>query len=576
MTLRIPIGIDDFRELREQRLEYVDKSHFLREIIDSPGVKVALLPRPRRFGKSLNLSMLRYFFEKRDEDLWHLFEGLSIARAGAEYRAHFRRYPVVFLSFRAVKAPRFEDCRSALIERVISLYDEHRHILRSDALSEVDRRRYKQIVGGTASPALYGESLFYLTDMLHRVTGERVVVLIDEYDAPIHAGWAHGYYAEIVDFFRGFFEAGLKDNTHLHKGILTGILRVAKESVFSGLNNLRTYSILEEELSTCFGFTEPEVVALLGRAGVPELLDSVRAYYDGYLFGGVAIYNPWSILHFVASTTKQLVPYWLTTSANELVKSLLDHHAFAVHEDMEALLAGGSIEKRIDENVVFPELRESESALWSLLALSGYLRAEPGPVIAGQPRPPARLSIPNQEVMEVYRSTFQSWLEQGLRSHGGATDALLDALLRGDAKRLENQLQHLATHLVSYHDAGGTGADPERFYHGVILGLLANLEPEYEVRSNRESGSGRPDVWVKPRRAGKPGVVLELKVAEPGEKALTKAVRAGIAQIRKSDYEAELRASGAAPVHALSVAFDGKRVKVGAAEPGQRKVKGGR
>ena len=560
MMLRVPIGIDDFRELREQRLEYVDKSHLVQELIDRPGAKVVLLPRPRRFGKSLNLSMLRYFFEKRDEDLWPLFEDLHIARAGNDYRAHFGRYPVVFLSFKAIKATRFEDCQSALAERIISLYDEHRHVLESIALSDVDRRRYRQILDGTASNALTTESLFHLTAMLHRARGERAVVLIDEYDAPIHAGWTHGYYPQVVDFFRGFFEAGLKDNPHIHKGALTGILRVARESIFSGLNNLASYTLLSADFRTCFGFTEAEVARLLDRAGVPELLSPVRAYYNGYLFGGEPIYNPWSILNFVGSTTKQLVPYWVSTSANDLVKTLLERHAFAVHGDIEALLAGGSIEKKIDENVVFPHLEENEDALWSLLVFSGYLRAEQGPVIPGEPRPTARLTIPNQEVVEVYRSTFRSWMDRGMRSQGSAVSALLDALLAGDAKRLERELQLFATHLVSYHDA--RSLDPERFYHGLMLGLLASLEPDYEVRSNRESGDGRPDLCVKPRKAGKPGVVLELKVADPGHKTLSAALREGLAQIRRSDYPAELRAAGAAPVFALAVAFDGKRVRV--------------
>lgn len=562
MTLRIRIGIDDFREMRENGLEYIDKSGLVRELIDRPGVKVSLLPRPRRFGKSLNLSMLRYFFERRDEDLWHLFEGLEIARAGEAYRAHFRRYPVVFLSFKAIKAERFEDCRTAIVERIVSLYDEQRRVLSAEAANDLDRRRFEQILDGTASPTLISESLLSLTGMLHRATGERVVVLIDEYDAPIHAGWAHGYYQEIISFFRTFFEAGLKDNPHLHKGVLTGILRVAKESIFSGLNNIKTYSILEPQMHTCFGFTESEVAGLLSRAGVPELLPAVRRYYNGYVFGGEQIYNPWSILHFVDSPTKQLVPYWLTTSANELVKRLLIHHAFAVHGDLETLLAGGSIEKRVDENIVFPELLESSGALWSLLVFSGYLRAEPGPVVAGEPRPKERLSIPNEEVVEVFRSTFRGLTEQGLRARGGTTDDLLDAMLRGDAKKLESQLQHLATHLVSFHDTAGGKGDPERFYHGLMLGLLASLEPDYEVRSNRESGVGRPDVLVKPRKAGKPGVVLELKVASRGEKGLAKALREGLSQIAKGGYAAELSAAGAAPVHGFAVAFDGKKVAV--------------
>jgi Predicted AAA-ATPase len=268
----IPIGIDDFRKLRERGLEYVDKTHLIREIVDPSGVAVALLPRPRRFGKSLNLSMLRWFFEKRDEDLWHLFDGLHIARAGEAYRAHFQRYPVVHLSFKATRADRFEVCQGSIRLMIRELYHQHAALLERGSLDEWERAELLAVLNGSADEAVYRRSLLNLTAILHRAHGERVVVLIDEYDAPIHAGWAHGYYGDIVDFFRGFFEAGLKDNPHLHQGVLTGILRIAKESIFSGLNNLAVYTLLEEELNTCFGFTEAEVAGLLEKAGVPELL----------------------------------------------------------------------------------------------------------------------------------------------------------------------------------------------------------------------------------------------------------------------------------------------------------------
>jgi hypothetical protein len=419
MTLRIPIGIDDFRALREHRAEYIDKSRLLQEILDKPTVKVLLLPRPRRFGKSVNLSMLRCFFEKRDQDLWHLFEDLHIARAGDEYRAHFQRYPVIHLSFKATRAIEFEVCRDSIRQTIRALYHDHVALLDHPRLDAWEKADFLAILDGTASEALYRRSLLNLTRILHRVHDEAVVVLIDEYDAPIHAAWVHGYYKEIVDFFRGFLEAGLKDNPHLHKGILTGILRVARESIFSGLNNLAVFTLLNEDFSTSFGFTEPEVAGLLERAGVPELLAPVRSYYNGYIFGTEAIYNPWSILHFVASTSRQLIPYWLTTSANELVTELLEHHAFAVHADVEVLLRGGSIEKRLDENVDFPALHDSEDALWSLLVFSGYLRAERGPVIAGKPRAPARLSLPNEEVADLYRTTFRSWMDNGVVAFDG-------------------------------------------------------------------------------------------------------------------------------------------------------------
>lgn len=570
MTMRIPIGIDDFRELREKGLQYVDKSHLIQELIDRPGVKVALLPRPRRFGKSLNLSMLRWFFQKRSEDLWHLFEGLRVAGAGEAYRAHFQRYPVVYISFKATKAERFEVCWGSIKLRLRDLYEEHWASLEG-TLSEWDRADFRAVLDGTADEALYRASLFNLTKYLHRAHGERVVVLIDEYDAPIHAGFANGYYREIVDFFRGFFEAGLKDNPHLHKGVLTGILRVAKESIFSGLNNLAVSTLLAQEFNTCFGFTEAEVAGLLQKAGLPDLIGPVREYYNGYDFGGEAIYNPWSILHFLAKEPKVLAPYWMTTSTNDLIKTLLQQHAFSVEQEIEVLLAGGSFERRLDENIVFPELKKSPGALWDLLVFSGYLKATQGPVVIGQDRPPHQLSIPNREVAEVYRTTFRSWLDEGLRAQGGAVDALLGALLRGDTEALEEQLQALAAYLPSYHDV--KGADPEKFHHGLMIGLLAGLEPDYEVRSNRESGDGRPDVTIRPRRPGKPGAVLELKTARRGQRTLQQALAEGLAQMRQGDYGAELRAAGVPQVHALVIAFDGKRARVESADAPKAKTR---
>jgi hypothetical protein len=412
MTMRISIGIDDFRELREKGLEYVDKSHLILELIDKVGVKVALLPRPRRFGKSLNLSMLRWFFEKRDEDLWHLFEGLRVAGAGEAYRAHFQRYPVVYLSLEGLEAQRFEVCWASIKRRLRDLYEEHRAPLEG-RLNEWDLADFRAVLDETADESLYRASLLNLTRYLHRAHGQRVVVLIDEYDAPIHAAFVNGYYRESVDFFRAFFEDGLKDNPHLEKGVLTGILDVATDSI-----NLAVYTLLVEELNTCFGFTEAEVAGLLQKASMPELMGPVREYYNGYELGGQTIYNPWSVLHFLASESREFLPYWMTTGADDLVKPLLERHAFSVDKEFEALLEGGSFEERLEENISFPELRGSRRAFWSLLVFSGYLKAERGPVIAGQERPPHRLSIPNREVAELYRTTFRSWLDEGLRVQG--------------------------------------------------------------------------------------------------------------------------------------------------------------
>lgn len=561
-TLPIPIGISDFRDLRERGLEYVDKTHLIRELIDRAGVQVLLLPRPRRFGKTLNLSMLRCWFERRDEDLSGLFQGLSIWAAGDEYRRHFQRYPVLWLTFRDIKAPTFELCWEAIRKKIEVLFDEHRAVLDAGVLSEREARDYRAILDRTAGRVLYERALGDLSAYLRRATGEQVVILIDEYDEPIHAGHVGGYGREVLDLFRALLTSGLKDNPHLFRGVLTGILRIARESIFSGLNNLGVYSLLRHEFSTCFGFTEPEVRGLLERSGRADQIETVRYWYNGYDFGGTVIYNPWSALSFVADAQAQARPYWLSTSSNDLVKQALVAWGGRAEPILEALLEGGGIERVIDENVVLGEILLHEEALWSLLVFSGYLRAEERSRGPGE-QPAHLLSIPNREVRLLYTGTFRDWMRARLVERGGSADRLIAALLGGDAEVLEEELSALAEAVLSYHDAGIRSAEP--FYHGFILGLLTLMEADHEVRSNRESGKGRPDVIIRPRKPGRPGAVLELKVAR-GKRTLEQALEEGVRQIEEKGYLAELRAAGADPAYGFAVAFDGKAVRVRAAE----------
>jgi hypothetical protein len=573
MARPIPIGIDDFRTVRERELEYVDKSHLIRELIDRPGAQVVLLPRPRRFGKTLNLSMLRAWFEKRDEDLGHLFRDLSIWQAGDAYRAHFQRYPVIHLSFKETKFESFDRCWGAIRKKIAVLFDEHRRVLEGGRLSEREAADFRAVVDGTAEQALYDRALLDLSAYLHAHHGEQVVILIDEYDEPIHAGHFHGYAGRILEFLRAFLGAGLKSNVHLFKAVVTGILRVAKESLFSGLNNLGVYTLLATPFNTCFGFTEAEVAELLERAGRRGDLEAVRAWYNGYLFGGEVIYNPWSVCSFLDRKDERPGLYWLSTSSNDLVRELLDRYALRLEPVFEALLEGGSLDRVLDDNVVLSEIREDEDALWSLLVFSGYLKAS---AIPDDPmsRPVYRLSIPNREVREVYATTFRRWMKARLSGPGGSLDRLTRALLGGDAEGFEEQLQAFVINLLSYQDPGAV--DPERVYQGFVLGLLAALEPDYLVRSNRESGEGRPDVTIRPRAAGKPAVVLELEVARKGRKTPAAALREGLAQIQQKGYAAELLSAGASAVHAFAVAFDGKRVwvKAGGAPAAKKKSPG--
>ena len=451
-------------------------------------------------------------------------------------------------------------------KRLADLFAEHRALLDRGALSEEEVRRYRQVLDGTAELSVYGDALLDLSSYLHRVHGEKVVILIDEYDAPIHAGVAGGYLREVLDFFRLLLTQGLKGNPHLFKAVLTGILRVAKESIFSGLNNLAVYTLLRPDFATCFGFTEPEVEGLLDRSGRRDQLSAVRAWYNGYVFGGEVIYNPWSILNYVDGREPEPRPFWVSTSANELVRESLVDHAAKAHDDIEALLDGRGVLRRLDENVVLSDLATRADTLFGLLTFSGYLKADKR-VLDPEDEPYYLLSIPNREVRGVYTSTFRGWMSDRMGGEG-AVLRMKRALLAGDAEALEEELAAFIGNVLSHHDVTrphGGAPRPERVYHAFVIGLLATLEPEYEVRSNRESGLGRPDVMLRPKQAGKPGIVLELKVAKPGKTTLEQALAEGVAQIRERDYARELRAAGASPVHGFAIAFDGKHVRIAGA-----------
>lgn len=557
---KIPIGIDNFRRLRSEGFTYVDKSLFVRDVIDD-GALVILLPRPRRFGKTLNLSMLRWFFDRSASDARALFDGLALAGEGDEVWRHANRYPVIEITFKEAKATTWEMTWSIARDRIVELFDQHREVLEGGRLTPVREAFFRRILDRSASAADFALSLLHLSAALHEHHGEEVMILIDEYDAPIHAAYVGGYLTEAVDFFRILLGAALKGNEHLRKGVLTGILRVARENIFSGLNHLSVHTLLSETFRTSFGFTEPEVQALLQRSGYGDSLDLVRSWYNGYLFGGEVIYNPWSVLSFVARRGIA-APYWLNTSSNDLVRELLQRHAPVVRQDIDTLLDGGSIDRIPDENIVFTSLETDPGVLWSLLLFSGYLKATRLPS-APMDQVPYALSIPNLEIRQVYLQTFAEWLKKSLIRHGGSLDIMLSSLVAGDAARLEAQLSALALETVSYHDLAGP--HPEQFYQGLMIGLTASLLPDFEVRSNREAGSGRADMLLRPRRPGKPGVVLELKTART-KAGLKRALDEGLAQIRKMGYAAELLSAGVAPVRCVVVAFDGKTVRVEAVD----------
>jgi len=362
----------------------------------------------------------------------------------------------------------------------------------------------------------------------------------------------------VVDFFRGFFGAALKGNPHLFKGVMTGILRISKESIFSDLNNLLVSTLLDNDYADCFGFTEAEVVALFERQGQTARLPEAREWYNGYRFGPETIYNPWSVLNFLREPARAPQAWWLNSSSNDLIKEQLTRHAFKMSSDLQALMEGRRIERKIESNISFPQLDTSTDTLLSLLLFSGYLKAEP---ISGEYSGSRHcLSIPNKEVAEIYQLTFKLWLEAHLGGSSERVTSLVKALLEGDAHLFQRYLSMYTLNMLSYLD--GTGSEPEALYQGLMLGLCAVLEPGHRVRSNRESGFGRADLLILPNRPGRPGAVLELKVAEKGRRTMKQALSEGKAQLEQRKYVTELLASGASPVHKWVVGFDGKIVKV--------------
>jgi hypothetical protein len=513
-------------------------------VVNKP-IQVQLYPRPRRFGKTLGMTMLQYFFE-RGEDQSALFSDLAVWQ-DENARKHFNRYPVIYLTFKDVKSRHWSETKQ-MLQGIVSA--ELRRLSKIWDVPEVQtvlRQNLQAVMEGRI------ESLRILLDLseaLHQATGESVVLLIDEYDAPILTSWQYGYYDEVVGWFRTFLSNGLKDNRFLFRAVLTGILRVAKESMFSGLNNVQVYSLLNDEIDEPFGFREAEVMSLLAEAGRSAQADEIQGWYNGYRFGDVQVYNPWSILNVLNSPKTQLKAWWLNTSDNALVRELLLNRT-ELSKDIESLLRGIPIEREIDEDVPLRDLRGNH--VWSLLLFSGYLRADAVRMERG--RSYVTLSIPNFEVRLVWEDSFLNWLESSI----GDLAPFHRALLEGNASHLESMLSDMLVLHTSSHDVKQT--QDEAFYHAFVLGLLVSMEKTHTVRSNREVGYGRSDVIITPKVPGLPGVVLEFKKLELG-RTLGGMAEAALKQIDREKYAAELEAAGVAPIRKVGISFTGKQVAV--------------
>ncbi|MCP4213823.1 MAG: AAA family ATPase [bacterium] len=571
---KLPVGISDFKKLVTGNYTYVDKTLFIKEILNR-GDDIILLPRPRRFGKTLNLSMLQYFFNNRPDTLHptllppakkndtahntHLFEPLAIGKAGKKYTDKMGKHPVIFMSFRDIKELKWEYCISKIKKLIQAEYAKHYYLLECKELLPHEKDYFKRIIDLKAGRDDYECSLQKLLIFLHRYFGERVVILVDEYDSPVHAGFTYGYYDEIINFMRNFLGGGLKDtDQYLEKSVLTGIMRIAKESIFSGLNNPGVFTLLSTAFDDKFGFTETEVKALLRDFQYLDRYDTVRDWYNGYRFGDTTIYNPWSIINFLSEGAKQFKPYWINTSDNTIIDTLLSEGGKELKEEMELLIRGDTIEKVIDENIVLKHIDSNDSALWSFLLMAGYLKPISGRMAAATNRMHYTLSIPNREVRTTYATIIDRYFTTKIENK--KIDIMLKALIDGDVPLFEKMLRKVVLAVFSYHDFGG---EPEKVYHALVAGLLIWITDTHQIKSNRESGYGRYDIMIIPRapaiKMGKPGYVIEFKTVDRDEnESVSDATEAALKQIEEKKYETELLERGIKDIRKLALVFNGK------------------
>ena len=547
----MPVGIEDFKDLVTGNYYFIDKTRFIKELIDTQG-KVTLITRPRRFGKTLSLSMLQYFFSLENaEENRQLFAGLDIERAGEKYMSQQGTRPVVFLTLKEVRARAFANMTVLMAEFLRRLYGQYAYLGQSDALSAEDRQYFSDILKSACGMEKMKFALSNLMAALEKHHQKKPVLLLDEYDAPILSAWENGYYRECIDFMRGFLGSALKTNPALGFAVLTGITRISKESIFSGLNNLKVCSVLSNHYNDIFGFTQDEAARLLAECGAADKVAELARWYDGYLFGSAEIYNPWSVVQYLDNGC-EFRPYWLNTSGNSILKDLLTRVDRRRQKELEGLLHGIGVESPVMEEVVYSDLTDSRDALFMMLMTAGYLK----PVKTWKDEDCADwalLQIPNLEVRMAYRKEILGHI---VPSQGESLlRDMLRAMTTGDTEEFSECLSCILRDFVSYHDT----AQPESFYHGLMLGFSVLLDGKYQVKSNRESGYGRFDLAFFPLRPGTPGVILELKAAG-SEEELEERAKEALQQIAEKEYCAELSRQGASDIWRYGIAFHGKKV----------------
>jgi len=562
--MRVPVGQSNFKEIISNDYVWIDKSMLIKEVLDD-GAKIILLARPRRFGKTLNQSMLHYFFADEIDGIATagLFDNTQLYKTSRDIISqHQGQYPVIFISFKDIKEISFADAYQHLSALLRDMYSQHRYLLESDKLYDDQKEIIQLILNRQATSDLIKQGLKELTYYLYCHHQKPAVILIDEYDSPIQEAYVNDYYVEMIAFMRSFLGAGLKDNNYLYKAVLTGILRISRESLFSDLNNIDVYTLLNSQYAEYFGFTENEVKWLLQQTQSDINISALSEWYNGYQIGNTIIYNPWSIVSCIKHQGK-FKPYWLNTSENKLIHRLITQSSDSVKVAFEKLLQGASIEKPIIENLVFTDLDSSEQALWTLLFMSGYVKVISSEFARGSLF--CQLAIPNKEVLGLFESIIEQWISG--ETAVAKKDNFIVALLQGDIKSFESQLTHFMLQVASSHDVRSD--TQETFFHGLLLGSIIFINNEnYLIKSNKESGLGRYDIVIIPKDKNRTGIIIELKSLrnKSGNEAKTsqlqKAANQALKQIDELHYIAEFKQHNIKKIIKVGIAFNGKQLMV--------------
>ena len=564
MNQKVSIGIQDFESIRKNNCFYIDKTHFIKEWWDC-GDAVTLITRPRRFGKTLNMSMLEQFFSNRYEGREDLFEGLSVWKH-EEYRNLQGTYPVISLSFANIKGTNFTTVRESICCMIADLYDAHNYLLDSELLTENDKNYIKETIvqKENVSDAFASMTLHRLSQYLCKYYNRKVIILLDEYDTPMQEAYVSGFWDEIVSFIRTMFNSTFKTNPYLERAIMTGITRVSKESIFSDLNNLKVVTTTSDEYEDSFGFTEEEVFAALDQFNMSDKKETVKYWYDGFTFGKTSdIYNPWSIINFL--DTGKFQPYWANTSSNSLVGKLIKEGNANVKKTMEDLLSGKSLVTEIDEQIVFNQLERSQSAIWSLLLASGYLKLKHLDMENPEEGFVYELVLTNHEVLLMFRNMIKGWFSDYTEDY----NEFINMLIQGEIDEMNYYMNEISLQMFSYFDTGthpSGRSHPEKFYHGFVLGLMVDLRNRYVITSNRESGFGRYDIMLEPLHKEDDAIIIEFKVFHPQkEQSLSDTLASAHAQIEEKQYAQTLIAKGISEnrIRKYGFAFEGKTVLIG-------------